>query len=97
VAALFGLEMADTAGSDSSPKVSKTASSDGPAASKQLKRSKPVNRSKPPAENDKTSGPKTPPTGSTTHDEGGGASPSLNRSCSFWPERGGPMGGIGAA
>src|SRR5580693_29860 len=67
VAALFGLEMADTAGSDSinvnaskrqRPKVSKTASSDGPAASKQLKRSKPVNRSKPPAETTRPAGRK---------------------------------------
>jgi uncharacterized Zn finger protein len=55
VAALFGLEMADTAGSDGTtapkrPKVSKTASSDAPTAPKQPKRSKPVKRSKPPAE-----------------------------------------------
>jgi len=57
VAALFGLEMADTAGSDGNkapkrhrPKVSKTASSDSPAASRQLKRSKPLDRSKLPAE-----------------------------------------------
>jgi uncharacterized Zn finger protein len=67
VAALFGLEMADTAGSDSininaskrqHPKVSKTASSDGPAASKQLKRSKPGNRSKPRAETTRPAGRK---------------------------------------
>jgi uncharacterized Zn finger protein len=57
VAALFGLEMADTAGSDSinapkrqRPKVSKTASSDGPAAS--------MNRSKPPAETTRSAGRK---------------------------------------
>jgi uncharacterized Zn finger protein len=57
VAALFGLEMADTAGSDGNnapkrqrPKVSKTASSNSLAASKQLKRSKPLNRSMLPAE-----------------------------------------------
>jgi uncharacterized Zn finger protein len=56
-AALFGLEMAHTAGSDGNkapkrqrPKVSKTPSSDRTAASKQLKRSKPLNRSKLPSE-----------------------------------------------
>jgi uncharacterized Zn finger protein len=55
VAALFGLEMADATGSDGTnpkrqrPKVSKTVSLDGPAASKQFKRSKPVTRSKPSA------------------------------------------------
>jgi uncharacterized Zn finger protein len=55
VAALFGLEMADATGSDGSTpnrrraKMVKTVSLDGPAASKQLKRFKPVTRSKPPA------------------------------------------------
>ena len=57
VAALFGPEMAYTAGSDGNkapkrqrPKVSKTPSSDSPTASKQLERSKPLNRSKLPSQ-----------------------------------------------
>ena len=96
--------MADTAGSDSNnapkrqrPKVSKTASSDGPAASKQLKRGQARESKQATCRNDKTSRPKTPATGSTTHEEGGGAEPEPKSVLLVLAERGAPMGGIGAA
>jgi uncharacterized Zn finger protein len=67
VAALFGLEMAETAASDSSsapkrPKVSKTASSDASTAPKQRKGSEPLKRRKPPAKTTKPAATKPPGT-----------------------------------
>jgi uncharacterized Zn finger protein len=67
VAALFGLEMAETAASDSSrapkrPKVSKTASSDASTAPKQPNRSESLKRSKPPAKTPKPAPTKAPRT-----------------------------------
>jgi uncharacterized Zn finger protein len=74
VAALFGLEMADAAGSDGTnapkrerPKVSNT-------ASKQLKRSKAVKRSKPPAE---TTSPAAPATSQHNPSRGSRGRPEL--------------------
>jgi len=76
VAALFGLEMADTAGSaPKRPKVSNTASSDTRIASNQLKRAKPLKRSTPPAETTRPTPTKTPATNQHTPSRGSRSRP----------------------